>query len=358
MGLNVKPEVIFSAAVFLLTFSLIMTACAPAPPPPATTTPIIAATQPFQPTLTPRPSPTPTQPPLGSAGNPIRIGFVLQPENTAAVNAAEDIAFFLANDTGMTVESLIYPDNQSLVTAIQTGDLDLFWLDALTYIALNWDGAAKVLLVSNQLGVYAYGVQFLAHEQRGFTPYYNPDTGENLGDPISALQQFAGTRPCFLHPQSLPGYLVPMGLLENTSTPTLDPIFVYSYSAIVRALYVQGICDFGVSYALIGDARTGSDIVQDLPDAQNAIRIIWQSDGIIPNLNLSSSSDLPLNLQVILQESFLNLANSADGSALLSAALKSDIADLKIVQDSFYNSLRAIIVDLNVDLQDFLSQNP
>jgi len=58
---------------------------------------------------------------------------------------------------------------------------------------------------------------------------------------INALQQFAGTRPCLINPNSIPGYFVPMGLLANTSTPTLDPVFTYDYSAVVRALYIQGI---------------------------------------------------------------------------------------------------------------------
>ncbi|MFN2303543.1 MAG: hypothetical protein ACK2TV_07400, partial [Anaerolineales bacterium] len=57
------------------------------------------------PTATSAPSPTPTTPTLGSAGNPITIGFILTPDETIAKESAEDIAFILAEDTGYLIES-------------------------------------------------------------------------------------------------------------------------------------------------------------------------------------------------------------------------------------------------------------
>jgi hypothetical protein len=43
----------------------------------------------------------------------------------------------------------------------------------------------------------------------------------------------------------------------------LNPVFTYNYNAIIRALYIQGICDFGVTYALTGDPLTSSDILSN-----------------------------------------------------------------------------------------------
>jgi phosphonate transport system substrate-binding protein len=83
----------------------------------------------------------------------------------------------------------------------------LFWLKPLEYLYLNWEGAAEVMLMTNHLGVFAYGVQFMANVNSGFRPYFNPETGQNFGDPIEALQQFSGTRPCFIDPAINPGIL-------------------------------------------------------------------------------------------------------------------------------------------------------
>jgi phosphonate transport system substrate-binding protein len=363
MNMN-KSKSLFYPFIHPFTFSMIIlilfiSACTPTTPSPTptpqpTNTPEEAAT-PTQ-TATPRPTATPTQPPLGSEGNPITIGFVLKPEDTSASDAAQEIAILIENETGFLVESAFYPDFQSLSAAVINGDLDLFWLQPLEYIYLNWEGAAQVMLLTNHLGVYAYGVQFMANIDRGFTTYFDPETNSSFGDSTDALQQFSGTRPCFTEPTSIPGYLVPLGLLDNTSTPTLEPVFIYNYDAIIRALYVQGICDVGATYALTGDPRTSSGILQDLPEAQEQVIIIWQSDGIIPNTNLSTAPDLPLDMRFRLQEAFLDLPQTPEGLGLLSRALNYEVEALKTEEDAFYNPLRAAIIPLELDLKELTQQ--
>jgi phosphonate transport system substrate-binding protein len=283
-------------------------------------------------------------------GNPITIGFILPP-NSFADTAAEELTASISTDTGYALEALFYPDFISLSTAILNGDVHLYWLKPLEFLYLNREGAAEVMIMTNHLGVFAYGVQFLAHINRGFTAYFNPEAGESIGDPIQALQQFSGTRPCFIDPNSLPGYWVPLGLLADASTPTIAPVYTYSYNATIRALYIQGICDFGISYALIGDALTASDILINLPDAAEQISVIWQSEGIIPNLNLSASPTLPVFIRFRLEEAFLRLANNLEGLDLISTALDYEVEALRSVEDHFYNPLRAVIIPLDLDLQ-------
>jgi len=337
----------------------VLASCAPPPstPIPTATSTLIPITQTVAPpTLTPRPTSTPTLPTLGSEGNPIKIGFVLKPEDSTAIEASEDIAFLLAQDTGYAVENAIFPDFISLESAAINRDVDLFWLSPFEYLYLNSLGAAEAFLMTNHLGVYAYGVQFLANVNRGFTAYFDPSTQQAVGEFLPALQQFSGTRPCFISPNSLPGFYIPMGLLANTSTPTLDPVFTYSYNATIRALYIQGICDFGVSYALIGDPLNASDIVQNLPDAQSQIVTIWQSEGIIPNTNLSSSPSIPLHMRYRIQESILKLSAEPETLTLISTALAYDVSAIKAVDDSFYNPLRSAIAPLELDLEGITLQ--
>ncbi len=304
------------------------------------------------PTKTRRPTSTPTQAPLGEAENPIVIGFILPITDEERVNAAEAIAFLIEKDTGYAIESRMFTDFASLSNAIMQNQVDLFWLEPLEYIYLNWEEQAQVLLVSNHLGVTAYGVQFLAHQTRGFIPNFDPDTNNSPDDPIATLQQFAGTRPCMISSESLPGYLVPMGLLANASTPTLDPVFTYNYTSTIRALYIQGICDFGVSYALTGDPRTNSEILLNFPNVQENVITIWQSPPMIPNLNLSAGIRVPLNIQIRLQEAFLDLAQSSEDLQTLSDALNYEISGLSTVDDLFYNPLRDVLIPLELDLAE------
>ena len=348
----------FLHSFILIPLLIILTACGSAASPTATSTPDVLETS--SPILTPttRPTSTPTLPPIGMEGNPVTIGFILTPDQQDAIEAAEDLAFIIEAETGYITESLIYPDFQSLATAVLDGDVDLCWLQPLEYLYLNSIDSANAILMTNHLGVYAYGVQFLANKARGFRIYFDTETGQSTAESITALQQFAGTRPCFINPQSIPGYYLPLGLLTDASTPTLDPVFTYDYSATVRALYIQEICDFGVSYALTGDPRTANEIAQLIPDVQEQVIVIWRSEGIIPNLNLSASPDLSLNIQYILEETILDLSKTEDGSALLSTALDYEVEAVKTISDQFYDPMRNILSLLELDLEDITHTTP
>ncbi len=354
-----SPRPFWFVLLTVILFALLMAACTPDPPAPTPTpSPTASPEQTATPTHTPtpRPSPTPTLPPLGTSGNPITLGFILPADNTADT-AAADLAVLLGEETGYTIEALFYPDFTTLSMAVLNNEVHLFWLGPLEYLYLNGEGAAEVMLVTNHLGVYAYGVQFMANLNRGFTAYYDPDENQSLGEPLNALQQFSGTRPCFLNPGSIAGYHVPLGLLANASTPTLAPVFTYGYNATIRALYIGGICDFGVTYALTGDPLTASDILINLPDAPLQIHTIWQSEGIIPNLNLSASPSLPVFIRFRLEEAFLRISDTPQGMNLLRTALNYELEGLRSVEDHFYNPLRAALAPLELDLQTITHQN-
>ena len=303
------------------------------------------------PTPTERPTPTPTTAPLGTDANPITMGFILNPEDNTAMEAAEDVAFLISGDSGYSIRSVFYPDFQSYATDAINEKVHLLWLLPLEYLFLHQQGAADALVMTNHLGVYAYGVQFLANANRGFRTYYDPDLNQSTGSALEALQQFAGTKPCYINDHSTPGYFVPSGLLTVTSTPTLDPVFTQGYSAIIRALYIEGICDFGVTYALTGDPRSASDVIQDLNDVRDRVVVVWQSEGIIPNLSISTTSNVPENVRFNIQEAIINIPSHSEGLVLLSTALNYDIQALKEVSDSFYNSFREVIFPLELDLK-------
>jgi len=343
-----------SFRIILVLVLLSLTACSASETtsPGATSTPVSLETSSPVMTSTPRPTSTPTLPPLGKEGNPITIGFILTPEQTAAIEAAEDVAFRIKDSTGYTIESRIYPDFQSLSSAVLDDEVDLFWLEPLEYIYLKNMDAAQAILMTNHLGVYEYGVQFLANKDSGFQVYYDSETNQNTTNSSSVLQQFAGTRPCFINAESIPGYFLPMSLLAEASTPTLDPVFTYDYSAAIRALYIQGICDFGVTYTMTGDPFTASEILRDLPDAQEQVIVIWRSEGIIPNLNLSASPALPLDIRYKLEEAILNISKDPNGLILLNSSLEYDVGALKSIRDQIYDPLRNLLYLLELDLKE------
>jgi len=301
--------------------------------------------------------PTPTPFPIGSQENPALLGFV-QPEDNSDIQAAViTLTDELTTRTGYTFGAVIYPNSVELMEEMKAGVIQAAWLQPLTYLYAKGLGAANVGLLTNHFGVYYYGSQFLANTENGFTSYFDSQTNTNTTEIETALGQFDGLRPCWVDPGSVSGYIVPLGLLKQSNLETLPGAFVQSQTAVIRSLYIKGICDFGVTFSHSGDPRTSSAIVNDLPDAAQRVVIIYQSDAVIPNLNFSVSPVLPENIRNGLVNTLLDLVKTDSGKELLTrSAGNYEIQDLRVVDDSVYDNLRQVISFSGIDIADWVGR--
>ncbi|NLG97898.1 MAG: phosphate/phosphite/phosphonate ABC transporter substrate-binding protein [Chloroflexi bacterium] len=326
-------------AVFLLS------ACGSGQPSQPTPTPTLTVTPTFPPT------PTATPQPLGSEENPFVIGLVSQGGEDLILPAAEEMARQIGVLGGTNVESRIYPTYLELLSEMSSGNVHVAWFTPLTYLYASQRGIAEVALLTNHFGVYEYGTQFLANVESGFQPYFDPISGLNSAGAETALQQFAGMRPCWTEPASASGYILPAGLLTLQEVDTLPAVLTQTHNAVVRALYIKGICDFGATFAISGDPRTASAVQQDLPDVMNRIFIVWRTDAVIPNLNISFLAGMSESDRLILTNAFLDLARTQEGKDLMSQAQYPfyQIDDLKVIGDETYDPLREVIEALDID---------
>lgn len=307
------------------------------PTPTATLTPTIDATAA---TPTPRPTATPTPQPLGSTGNPLVIGFAAQQQDDAQVQAANDMAVRLAQSTGEAVRSEIFPTYNALLDSLKSRQTHIAWLPPFTYLLANGAGSAEVALMTNHYGVYAYGTTFLANIDSQYSLYYDRATNTATADGVTALAQFAGKRPCWVEPTSASGYVLPVGILADAGIQTEDPVVTQSFLAVVRALYTQGICDFGATFGTYGDPRTSTSIQEAMPDIMSRVIIVWQSDAVIPNLNLSFQKAVPQGIRQEVTDALAEMLKAPDGRQLFSSANRYQIDDLKPVDDTFYEALQ------------------
>lgn len=305
---------------------------------------------------TPTPAPTPTPIPLGQPGNPVIIAFIN--ENTGAPLKPEmaELAHALSAQTGITVEARSYDADKDLISAMKENKVHMAWFHPVTYIYAHNQNIADVGLLSNHFGVYFYGFQILANIESGFIIYYDTATNQNAGDAASALQQLIGKRPCWIDPQSLSGYILPASLLKQSNIPVLEGVQTQTHTAAVRALYIKGICDFAATFSLSGDPRTSPSVLADLPDAINRIPILWRSDAIIPNLNLSFHSALPQDLRSSLTTALMDIIQTDTGKSVTSAALNYDIQDLRIIDDSIYDPIRSGLDTLQLKPESMLGR--
>ncbi len=343
-----------SAALFMaatLALVLISSACGTNRPSSAIITPTLTVTATFPPTLTPTPIP------LGNPDNPFVIGLVSETGDPQISAAADEFALQLSNLAQVSIRGTVYSSYDLLMDDLSYGKVHITWLPPLTYLYASQRDLAEVILLTNHFGVYQYGTQFLANVESNFTPYYDPVSGYNSADAATALSQFQGLRPCWVEPQSPSGYIVPAGLIKTINVETLPPVIVQSHTAVIRALYIKGICDFGATFSISGDPRTASAVQQDLPDSTNRIFIIWRSDPIIPNLNLSFATGITEGNRQALTTALLDLAITPEGKGLLSlSAGNYQIDDVRAINDDVYQPLRVIVEALDLDLKEMIGK--
>jgi phosphonate transport system substrate-binding protein len=323
----------------IFAFILILLSCNP-----GTATPTTEVTATITPTSTPAP--------LGSQENPLTFGVIAPSPDDPIMQAADQLVQQIATDTGFSIQTRAFSNFQDLLVSMQAGQVSFTWMPAMTYIYANGVGLAEVSLLTNHFGVYQYGSRFYANLDSGLDTYFNEETGQNTATAQVALQQLEGLRPCYTDEHSISGYVLPQGIFGQQEIQTQSPVFTQSYTSTIRALYIKGICDFGVVYAYLGDPRTSSAVLNDLSDAMDRVVILWQSDAIIPNTALVYHPSIPDEVRQAINTSILSLIQTPDGKGLLSTVLEYDIQALHGVDDSIYNPLRELMVAAGINIED------
>lgn len=334
---------------------LLLSACGSAQPRPSLeTTPSSETNLEYFPT--PMPTYTPTTAPIGTSENPYRVAVVDATVTETQRSNADLLAAQLSQNLGATFVVVFFSDYLQLELAMQTGTVQLAWLHPVEYILAAQKQLLTSVLVTNHLGMTAYGVQFLGHVDSDFRSFFDAGSNTSTTPAAQALQQFSGLRPCFTSDRSLSGYWVPNGFLRQNAINTREPIFTFSSSASIRALYIKGVCDFAATYAYFADPRTSSEVITDLPDALTKVPIIWASGRVIPNLNLSATPSMDLAFRNRVAEYLIQISRTDQGKLLLSNSLDYEIAGLDGILDANYDDLRGLLRIQGVNLYSLLGQ--
>ncbi len=309
------------------------------------------------PTQAPNPeAPTGTPQPPGTANNPLVISFISEKLDPTVKLNADKVAEQLSQLTGYKIESEVSPTYDWTLKGMADGAVHMAWLPPLTYLYGSQQGFARVVLLTDHFGVYKYGTQFLANANSGLKSFFDLTRNQNTANALNALSQLRGKQPCWVDPSSSSGYLLAAGLLKLNNIPIKDGIFLLSHTSVVRALYINGICDFGATYALAGDPRTAAAVQQDLPDALDKVIILWVSDPVIPNLCLALLPSLPDAMQKKIAQGMLDLVKTQAGKAALTGANSYDIQDFEIATDADYSPLLKMVNIMGISLDSMLGR--
>jgi phosphonate transport system substrate-binding protein len=126
---------------------------------------------------------------------------------------------------------------------------------------------------------------------------------------------------------------------------TKTAAFVQGHPTVVRAVYAGGICDFGATYV---DARTNSAIVEDMPDVNDKVIVVYQTEPIIPNDTISYAYDLPQELRDKITAGFEAIAATEEGAAAMKGLYEID--GIKPVDDTFFDEFRVLLAASGIDI--------
>lgn len=330
------------SAIGILAGLFLLTGCAPADIE-IQVTPEMTPTE-----IKKSPIPSPTSMPIGTTDNPIIIAHIVDSNVQSIQDLARPLFDQLMLATNMEISYVVYDDPALAFSDLRTNQIHFIWLQPLTYLAAYQRDLISPLFVINHFGVYSYGTQFLANKSSGFIKYFDNVTNENTTTEEFALRQLDGKRPCWTDPSSLSGTIVPYGILAKNGIQFLPPTYLQTHPAVVRALYIKGICDFGATFTYLGDPRTSSQVISDLPDALTQIEILWQTDAVIPSLSFNASNNLSPEIIKNISDSLLKISTEVDGNGLLTNSLNYDVQGLKPIDNTFYDGLRDLVTAANI----------
>ena len=296
------------------------------------------------------PRPTPTAPAVGTTENPLIVAL---PPGSAAdgerVEAGKAFAEQLSEITGYSFVVIAPESYAKLVQAMGRGNAHVAVLSAYAYALAYENGYGNAAFARLNAGEKVYGAQFVARADAGFTSYFDADRGENTADAATALPQFRDKRPCWPDEASPSGYVIPAGILAHNEIPLRPAAILQGQPAVVRGIYVGGICDFGATYI---DARNFPAIVDEYPDVLEKVEVIWRVPPVIPYEVLTIAHNLSPEIDLAIRDALFRITGMQAGRQVLGQAY--GFEEWERITDTFYEEFRGYLRASGVDLESLL----
>ncbi|HEX8990450.1 MAG TPA: PhnD/SsuA/transferrin family substrate-binding protein [Anaerolineales bacterium] len=288
---------------------------------------------------------------LGSPNNPLILALPPSspPTSNDVINAGKTLVGLLRQSTGYTIVSVVPPSEADLVAGFGKGNAHIGVLSPFAYLLASNAGTVQAAFARQQGTQIFYGAQFVAHDNVGFTSYFDEVQGANTAQADVALGQFRDKKPCWTDNLSPSGYVVPLGYLNQARVQTRPPAFLAGHVAVVRAIDMTGICDFGATYV---DARMYPGLQDQYPDLLRQVDVIWRIPPIIPYESLVFVSGMDEGMRRSLTRAFVDLETTPSGKSAMQLLYGFDA--MQVVQDSQYDPFRKIVKASGLDLNTLI----
>ena len=258
--------------------------------------------------------------------NTLVFGVVPDPVDTET--NYQPLMDYIAEVTGKTVEYHESTDYAALIEAAVAGKVDVASFSGFTYVTATNNGA-KLTPISSIV------------TEEGQEPGYYSQAIVPADSDISSLEDFAGTKVCFVDPSSTSGYLFPSyNLIEAGVDPKTDitPVFAGKHDVSVQKVGEGVECEAGFA--------EDSEV-----EKSDTVKVIAET--MVPGAPLVYSSSLPDDVatqlvdalgEVTIDDIIAAGIDSADSDAFRSVFFAT-----KPVDDAYYDLIRDICAETEAE---------
>jgi phosphonate transport system substrate-binding protein len=284
---------------------------------------------------------------LGSADNPIVITFVPSGDTGKITVAGTAIADCLSQMTGLSVKMEVGTTFAASIEAMGAEKAQVGFLNTFsTLLAEQKYGIVPALVAIRKYATNDIDPDKDLKDQ--LEPFYKGQFIANADSGITSFADLKGKSFCFVDPNSTSGYIVPRIILKaNGIDPDADFSATQnagSHPNVATAVY-KGDCDAGVTFInVLTDAS--ADLQATYPDITDKVKVFAVTDRI-PNDGMQFIKTLDPNLQKVIVEGMLAMAQDPGGKAVLKSLYNYDA--FEEVQPDFYNEFAAVLTKAGVD---------
>lgn len=248
------------------------------------------------------------------ANKVLQVQFVPTNNDGTMEAKAKPFAEYLTEKLGVEVNVTLATDYSTIVEAMESGQVDLGIMPPAAYVQARDLGAAKALLTS-VLGGYN---RETGEPEEGLTRgTFKAEILVRADSDIQTLEDLKGKKIATLSPTSASGYIYPVAEMKNIG---IDPVTECTLttvndipSEITAVLNGQQDACFVFEGArhVFKKAFPDNDLTQEL-------KVLYLSEGNIPNDAIAVSQDMDEELQNKIVEVFTNMANDEQGKEAMS----------------------------------------
>jgi ABC-type phosphate/phosphonate transport system substrate-binding protein len=233
----------------------------------------------------------------------------------------------------------------ALIESLTKGNAHIAVLSPYGYVIAREDNLVSAILARVKDGHTFYGAQIIVNREKDFTAYFDEVRIENTTDVVTALKQFQEKKACWSDEISPSGYVVPLGLLNQSQVQIRSGAFLEGQPNVVRAVYADDICDFGATFI---DARINPILEEDYPDVMDKVVVVWRIPEIIPYENISMATSLPIEMRRVIQRAFIDLMISPEGKTAMQTVYGFD--EMQPIEDVAYEEFISYVFASGLDI--------